>query len=104
MRLLTLDCALNGHPLVWRAANWGLCRFKKTLFSAVSLASALLGPPPRGPSRRLPKMQKTQELALEMAERHRFSIYDGLIVAAAVRAGCTILYTQETCSRGSPIG
>jgi predicted nucleic acid-binding protein len=67
----------------------------KTLFSAISLASALLGPLPRGPSRRLPKMQKTQELALEMAERHRFSIYDGLIVAAAVRAGCTILYTRD---------
>jgi predicted nucleic acid-binding protein len=40
-------------------------------------------------------MQKTQELALDMAERHRISIYDGLIVAAAVRAGCTILYTQD---------
>jgi predicted nucleic acid-binding protein len=30
---------------------------------------------------------ETHELGLDMAERHRFSIYDGLIVAAAVRAG-----------------
>jgi predicted nucleic acid-binding protein len=38
---------------------------------------------------------ETHELALDMAERHRFSIYDGLIVAAAVRAGCTVLYTED---------
>jgi predicted nucleic acid-binding protein len=30
---------------------------------------------------------ETHELGLEMAERYGFSIYDGLIVAAAVRAG-----------------
>jgi predicted nucleic acid-binding protein len=38
---------------------------------------------------------ETHELALDMAERHRFSIYDGLIVAAAERAGCTVLYTED---------
>jgi predicted nucleic acid-binding protein len=38
---------------------------------------------------------ETHELALDMAERHRFSIYDGLIVAAAARAGCTVLYTED---------
>ena len=36
-----------------------------------------------------------QHLGLEMAERYGFSIYDGLIVAAAVRAGCAILYTED---------
>lgn len=35
------------------------------------------------------------ELGLEMAERYGFSIYDGLIVAAAVRAGSAILYTED---------
>ena len=30
-----------------------------------------------------------------MAERYGFSIYDGLIVAAAVRAGCAILYMED---------
>ena len=35
------------------------------------------------------------ELGLGMTERYGFSIYDGLIVAAAVRAECTILYTED---------
>ena len=38
---------------------------------------------------------ETHDLGLEMAERYGFSIYDGLIVAAAVRAGCAILYTED---------
>jgi predicted nucleic acid-binding protein len=37
----------------------------------------------------------THELGLDMAERYGFSIYDGLIVAAAMRAGCSILYTED---------
>jgi predicted nucleic acid-binding protein len=37
----------------------------------------------------------THELGLDMTERYGFSIYDGLIVAAAVRAECTILYTED---------
>lgn len=38
---------------------------------------------------------ETHELGLEMAERYRFTIYDGLIVAAAVLAGCVVLYTKD---------
>ena len=38
---------------------------------------------------------ETHELGLEMSERYGFSIYDGLIVAAAVRAGSAILYTED---------
>ena len=38
---------------------------------------------------------EAHDLGLDIAERHRFSIYDALIVAAAVRAGCTILYTED---------
>src|SRR4051794_38980908 len=38
---------------------------------------------------------ETHKLGLDMAERYGFSIYDGLIVAAAVLAGCTILYTED---------
>lgn len=37
----------------------------------------------------------THELSLQIAERHRFSIYDSLIVAAALRAGCSILYSED---------
>ena len=38
---------------------------------------------------------ETHDLGLDMAERLRFSTHDALIVAAAVRAGCTILYTED---------
>ena len=38
---------------------------------------------------------ETHELGLDIAERHKFSIYDGMIIAAAVRAGCIILYTED---------
>ena len=38
---------------------------------------------------------ETHELALDLAERHRFSVYDSLILAAALRAGCATLYTED---------
>ncbi|MGD0023672.1 MAG: PIN domain-containing protein [Xanthobacteraceae bacterium] len=37
----------------------------------------------------------THELGLDIAERYRFSIYDSLIVAAALRAGCSTLYSED---------
>jgi len=33
--------------------------------------------------------------ALDMRERWRFSFYDSVIVAAAVEAGCSILYSED---------
>lgn len=38
---------------------------------------------------------ETHELGLDLAERHRFSVYDALIVGAALRAGCAVLYTED---------
>ena len=38
---------------------------------------------------------ETHDLGLDLAERHRFSIYDALIVAAALRARCTVLHTED---------
>ncbi len=32
---------------------------------------------------------------LQVAERYRFSIYDALIIAAALDAGCATLYTED---------
>jgi predicted nucleic acid-binding protein len=37
----------------------------------------------------------THELGLDIAERYRLSIYDSLIVAAALRAGCSMLYSED---------
>ena len=33
--------------------------------------------------------------AVDLAERYRFSFYDALIVAAALRAGCDQLYSED---------
>lgn len=38
---------------------------------------------------------ETHDLGLDVAERYRFSIYDSLIVAAALRAGCSTLYSED---------
>lgn len=37
----------------------------------------------------------THDKALQVAERYGISIYDALIVAAALIAGCTILYSED---------
>jgi predicted nucleic acid-binding protein len=43
------------------------------------------------------------ERALEVAERYRVSISDSLIVADALGAGCTILWTEDL-HHGQKIG
>ncbi len=37
----------------------------------------------------------THETALMVAEKHGFEIYDALVIAAAMEAGCTILYSED---------
>lgn len=37
----------------------------------------------------------THRQALSLAERYRFSIFDALIVATALKAGCTCLYSED---------
>jgi predicted nucleic acid-binding protein len=37
----------------------------------------------------------THELGLQVAERYRLSIYDGMIAAAALDAGCTTLLSED---------
>jgi predicted nucleic acid-binding protein len=37
----------------------------------------------------------THELGLGVAQRYRYSIYDAMIVAAALRAGCSTLYSED---------
>ena len=38
---------------------------------------------------------ETHDRALEIAERYRFSIYDATIIAAALKAGCNTLYSED---------
>lgn len=42
-----------------------------------------------------PLSVETHDLALDLVERFRLSFYDGLIVAAALLAKCTILYSED---------
>jgi predicted nucleic acid-binding protein len=42
----------------------------------------------------VPLTIETHELGLALAERHGFSVYDGMILAAARLAGCTVLYSE----------
>ncbi len=42
-----------------------------------------------------PLTVEMHERGLAIAERHRFSVYDSLIVAAALIAGCDVLWTED---------
>ena len=42
----------------------------------------------------LPITIEMQEAALKIAEQHGYGIYDALVVAAAIEAGCAILYSE----------
>ena len=46
---------------------------------------------------------ETHELGLDLAERNQLAIYDAMIVAAASRAGCNVLYTEDL-QHGQKIG
>ena len=48
----------------------------------------LLDPP-------MPLTAETHGSAVDIAERYRFHFYDSLIVAAALQAKCSILYTED---------
>ena len=43
----------------------------------------------------LPLTTKIHQRGLQVAERYQFSFYDALIVAAALEARCTRLYTED---------
>lgn len=38
---------------------------------------------------------QTHELALKIAERYGFSVYDAMILAAAQRAGCRMVFSED---------
>ena len=42
-----------------------------------------------------PLTLETHELGLEIAERYGFSLYDSMIVSAALQSGCTNLFSED---------
>jgi predicted nucleic acid-binding protein len=55
---------------------------------ALGVLKILLDPP-------WPLTLELHEAAVNIAREHRFSIYDGLIVAAALHAECPVLYSED---------
>jgi predicted nucleic acid-binding protein len=55
---------------------------------ALGVLRALLDPP-------LPLTIEIHEVAIAVARDHRLGFYDGLIIAAALRAGCSVLYSED---------
>jgi predicted nucleic acid-binding protein len=43
----------------------------------------------------VPLTLETHRRAVEICSRYGFTIYDGLILASAVEAGCAMLYTED---------
>lgn len=43
----------------------------------------------------LPLTVETHEAALKIAEQHGYGIYDALVVATALEAGCETLYSED---------
>ena len=43
----------------------------------------------------LPITLEIHEAALKIAKKHGYNIYDALVVAAALQAGCPILYSED---------
>lgn len=43
----------------------------------------------------VPLTEETHDLALSLAERYGYSIYDAIILAAALQAGCQTLVTED---------
>ena len=43
----------------------------------------------------LPITIEVHTVALQLAEKHGYNIYDALVVAAALEAGCSVLYSED---------
>jgi predicted nucleic acid-binding protein len=63
---------------------------------ALGVLKTLLGPP-------YPLTIEVHEAAVSIARDYGFHFYDSLIVAAALRAGCSILYSEDL-QHGQTIG
>ena len=51
--------------------------------------------PIRSACRVEPLTEQTHELGLQVSERYGFSVYDSMIVAAALLAECSVLYSED---------
>jgi predicted nucleic acid-binding protein len=76
---------LNELVNVWRRKQR---RAWEEIQDGLDVVKVLLGSPQ-------PLTVELHEAAVTIAREYEFSIYDSLIVAAALRAGCSILYSED---------
>jgi predicted nucleic acid-binding protein len=60
----------------------------RQIASLIAVARRICGPA-------VPLTQETHDHARQIAERYRLSFYDALIVATALSAGCTTLWSED---------
>jgi predicted nucleic acid-binding protein len=58
------------------------------IYDALRILDAFAAPP-------RPLTFDVHRLGIEIAERHHYRIYDALIIAAAIEAGCRTLYSED---------
>lgn len=69
-------------------ASWKMKMSWDTIESCLGAIETLCG-------RAIPLTQETNRTAVDISRRHGFRIYDSLILAAAIEAGCTTLVTED---------
>jgi predicted nucleic acid-binding protein len=67
---------------------------RKLKFSWLEVSDALLAVRSLCPSI-VPLTVATHEAALAIAQRYQYHIFDSLIIAAAIEAGCRMLYSED---------
>jgi predicted nucleic acid-binding protein len=93
LRNLPLTVSINVSAQVINEFHWTLARkyrltdnvvYDKAINGIVAVATAVL-----------PLELSTYLEAFAIRERYNFSLWDSLIVASALQAGCTTLYTED---------
>ena len=66
---------------------------RKLIMSITEIREALAGI--RAVCHVVPISEQTHDMGLQVAERHGLSVYDAMIVASALLAGCKILLSED---------
>ena len=87
---LVADGLVISVQVLNEAANVMSRKWKRPWAETLDLLNGL-----RSQCRIVPVDEATHRLGIEIAIRHRLSIYDSMIVAAALLAGCDTLYSED---------
>lgn len=87
---LVADGLVISVQVLNEAANVMSRKWKRPWTETLDLLNGL-----RSQCRIVPVDEATHQLGIEIAIRHRLAIYDSMIVAAALLAGCDTLYSED---------